>query len=210
MYADRLESESESGSRNTVKDRINGGSGDNSTRSRQVTGKRQRQDDKWEHDLFNKDKPQLSSRRVDSRDLRLKLQKRDDGSQSGRGGGSGVRDLREKLSGTMTVQPKNSDPLKSKVEAARPSMKSVATDTETEVTRKASGQATRKKSQQAIRFTFLQLFLESLGLEKYSTAFKVEEVDMDALMHMTDDDLKAMLIPMGPRKKILLALGSKR
>ena len=38
MYADRLESES--GSRNTVKDRINGGSGDNSTRSRQVTGKR--------------------------------------------------------------------------------------------------------------------------------------------------------------------------
>lgn len=68
-----------------------------------------------------------------------------------------MRDLREKLSGTMTVQPKNSDPLKSKVENARPSMKSVATDTETEVTRKASGQATRKKSQQAIRFTFLQL-----------------------------------------------------
>ena len=67
-----------------------------------------------------------------------------------------MRDLREKLSGTMTVQPKNSDPLKSKVEAAaRPSMKSVATDTETELTRKASSQATRKKSQQAIRFTFL-------------------------------------------------------
>ncbi|RID64287.1 hypothetical protein BRARA_E03231 [Brassica rapa] len=208
MYADRLESES--GSRNTVKDRINGGSGDNSTRSRQVTGKRQRQDDKWEHDLFSSDKPQLSSRRrVDSRDLRLKLQKRDDGSQSGRGGGSGVRDLREKLSGTMTVQPKNSDPLKSKVEAAaRPSMKSVATDTETEVTRKASSQVTRKKSQQA--GGSVDSFLESLGLEKYSTAFKVEEVDMDALMHMTDDDLKAMLIPMGPRKKILLALGSKR
>ncbi|CAN7107635.1 unnamed protein product [Brassica rapa subsp. narinosa] len=205
MYADRLESES--GSRNTVKDRINGGSGDSSTRSRQVTGKRQRQDDKWEHDLFSSDKPQLSSRRrVDSRDLRLKLQKRDDGSQSGRGGGSGVRDLREKLSGTMTVQPKNSDPLKSKVEAAaRPSMKSVATETETEVDRKAS-----------ICYLLVQAgasvdsFLESLGLEKYSTAFKVEEVDMDALMHMTDDDLKAMLIPMGPRKKILLALGSKR
>ncbi|KAJ0234111.1 Sterile alpha motif [Hirschfeldia incana] len=206
MYADRLESES--GSRNTVKDRINGGSGDNSTRSRQVTGKRQRQDDKWEHDLFSSDKPQLSSRRVDSRDLRLKLQKRDDGSQSGRGAGSGVRDLREKLSGTMNAQPKNSDPLKSKVEGARPSMKSVATDTETEVARKASGQATRKKSQQA--GASVDSFLDSLGLEKYSTAFKVEEVDMDALMHMTDGDLKAMLIPMGPRKKILLALGSKR
>ncbi|KAG2272663.1 hypothetical protein Bca52824_067218 [Brassica carinata] len=190
MYADRLESES--GSRNTVKDRINVGSVDNSTRSRQVTGKRQRQDDKWEHDLFSSDKPQLSSRRVDSRDLRLKLQKRDHGSQSGREAGSGVRDLREKLSGTMSVQPKNSDPLKSKVETARPSMKSVGTETATEAGASVDS------------------FLESLGLDKYSTAFKVEEVDMDALMHMTDDDLKAMLIPMGPRKKILLALGSKR
>ncbi|KAF8094265.1 hypothetical protein N665_0367s0048 [Sinapis alba] len=199
MYADRLESES--GSRKLVKDRINGGSGDNSTPSRQqVTGKRQRQDDKWEHDLFGTDKPQLSNRRVDSGDLRMKLQKRHHGSQSG----SGVRDLREKLSGTMSMQQ---HPPKSKVETARPSMKSVVTETATE-TRKTSSQATRKKSQQA--GASVDSFLESLGLEKYSTAFQVEEVDMDALMHMTDDDLRAMLIPMGPRKKILLALGSKR
>lgn len=68
-------------------------------------------------------------------------------SQSGREAGSGVRDLREKLSGTMNLQPKNSDAPKPKVEAARPSMKSVATETET---RKTSTQATRKKSQQAI------------------------------------------------------------
>ncbi|KAL0675817.1 hypothetical protein Bca4012_003798 [Brassica carinata] len=196
MYADRLESES--GSRKLVKDRINGGSSDNSTPSRRVTGKRQRQDDKWEHDLFSSDKPQLSNRRVDSGDLRMKLQKRHHGTQSG----SGVRDLREKLSGTMNVQPK------SKVETARPSLKSVVTGTATETTRKTSSQATRKKSQQA--GASVDSFLESLGLEKYSTAFQVEEVDMDALMHMTDDDLKAMLIPMGPRKKILLALGSKR
>ncbi|KAF3510360.1 hypothetical protein F2Q69_00003093 [Brassica cretica] len=200
MYADRLESES--GSRKLVKDRINGGSSDNSTPSRRVTGKRQRQDDKWEHDLFSSDKPRLSNRRVDSGDLRMKLQKRHHGTQSG----SGVRDLREKLSGTMNVQPK------SKVETARPSLKSVVTGTATETTRRTSSQATRKN------FTFsgfqagasVDSFLESLGLEKYSTAFQVEEVDMDALMHMTDDDLKAMLIPMGPRKKILLALGSKR
>ncbi|CAN8260183.1 unnamed protein product [Cochlearia groenlandica] len=205
MYADKLESGS--GTSKTAKDRINGGSGDISTRLRQVTGKRQRQDDKWEHDLFGSDKPQLSTRRVDPRDLRLKLQKRNDGSQGGREAGSGIRDLREKLSGTMNVQPKNSDPPKSKVEAARPTMKSVATETATE-TRKTSNQATRKKSQQA--GASVDSFLESLGLEKYSTAFQVEEVDMDALMHMTDDDLKAMLIPMGPRKKILLALGSKR
>ncbi|XP_009134954.1 ankyrin repeat and SAM domain-containing protein 6 [Brassica rapa] len=196
MYADRLESES--GTRKLLKDRINGGSSDNSTPSRRVTGKRQRQDDKWEHDLFGSDKPQLSNRRVDSGDLRMKLQKRHHGSQSG----SGVRDLREKLSGTMNVQPI------SKVETARPSLKSLVTGTATETTRKTSSQATRKKSQQA--GASVDSFLESLGLEKYSTAFQVEEVDMDALMHMTDDDLKAMLIPMGPRKKILLALGSKR
>lgn len=47
----------------------------------------------------------------------------------------------------MNLQPKNSDPPKSKAEAARPSMKSVATETET---RKTPNQATRKKSQQAI------------------------------------------------------------
>ncbi|RID71249.1 hypothetical protein BRARA_C03198 [Brassica rapa] len=196
MYADRLEYES--GTRKLLKDRINGGSSDNSAPSRRVTGKRQRQDDKWEHDLFGSDKPQLSNRRVDSGDLRMKLQKRHHGSRSG----SGVRDLREKLSGTMNVQTK------SKVETARPSLKSVVTGTATETTRKTSSQATRKKSQQA--GASVDSFLESLGLEKYSTAFQVEEVDMDALMHMTDDDLKAMLIPMGPRKKILLALGSKR
>ncbi|CAH8343649.1 unnamed protein product [Eruca vesicaria subsp. sativa] len=172
MYADRLESES--GSRKLLKDRINGGSDDNSTRSRQVTGKRQRQDDKWEHDLFSSDKPQLSSRRVDSGDLRVKLQKRHHGSQSGREAGSGVRDLREKLSGTMNVQPKNSDPTKSKVETVRPSMKSVVTGPATETTRKTSSQATRKKSQQA--GASVDSFLESLGLEKYSTAFQVEEV----------------------------------
>ncbi|CAH8356396.1 unnamed protein product [Eruca vesicaria subsp. sativa] len=183
MYADRLESEF--GTRNMLKDRINS---DISIRVRQVTHKRQRQEDKWEHDLFTSDnKPQLSNRRVDAKDLRLKLQKRHHRSQSG----SGVGDLREKLSGTMNTQL-----LKSKVEVLRPSMKSRATETVTE-TRKSSNQASKKKSQQA--GASVDSFLESLGLEKYYTAFQVEEecnVDMDALMHMTDDDLKAMLIPM--------------
>ncbi|KAJ6835938.1 ankyrin repeat and SAM domain-containing protein 6-like isoform X2 [Iris pallida] len=50
--------------------------------------------------------------------------------------------------------------------------------------------------------------LQSLGLQKYLITFQAEEVDMTALMHMTDDDLKALGIPMGPRKKILLALES--
>lgn len=49
-------------------------------------------------------------------------------------------------------------------------------------------------------------FLRSLGLEKYLISFKVEEVDMAALSQMGDHDLKELGIPMGPRKKILLAL----
>ncbi|KAI3816827.1 hypothetical protein L1987_16532 [Smallanthus sonchifolius] len=52
----------------------------------------------------------------------------------------------------------------------------------------------------------VEAFLRSLGLEKYLISFKVEEVDMAALSQMGDQDLKELGIPMGPRKKILLAL----
>lgn len=48
--------------------------------------------------------------------------------------------------------------------------------------------------------------LHSLGLGKYSILFKAEEVDMTALKQMGESDLKELGIPMGPRKKILLAL----
>ncbi|CAI9111092.1 OLC1v1011227C2 [Oldenlandia corymbosa var. corymbosa] len=48
--------------------------------------------------------------------------------------------------------------------------------------------------------------LNSLGLGKYSIILQAEEVDMAALKQMGDRDLKEIGIPMGPRKKILLAL----
>ncbi|KAF3796591.1 hypothetical protein EJ110_NYTH01699, partial [Nymphaea thermarum] len=48
--------------------------------------------------------------------------------------------------------------------------------------------------------------LHSLGLSKYAILFQAEEVDMTALRQMGDTDLKELGIPMGPRKKILLAL----
>ncbi|XP_022989853.1 ankyrin repeat and SAM domain-containing protein 6-like [Cucurbita maxima] len=48
--------------------------------------------------------------------------------------------------------------------------------------------------------------LNSLGLGKYSIHFQAEEIDMTALRQMGDKDLKELGIPMGPRKKILLAL----
>ncbi|CAN0924434.1 hypothetical protein LINGRAHAP2_LOCUS34185 [Linum grandiflorum] len=48
--------------------------------------------------------------------------------------------------------------------------------------------------------------LHSLGLGKYCITFQAEEVDMTVLKQMKEKDLKDMGIPMGPRKKILLAL----
>ncbi|KAF4370275.1 hypothetical protein G4B88_012959 [Cannabis sativa] len=178
MYADREDAEN----RRSIKDRLNGSFRDDSNRRRQFTGKRQRQDDKWEHDLYEDSEAQVSNRQIDSRDLRLKLQRKNQqASVSGRGSHSGVRDLREKLSGSMHPQPVNYDPHKPSLEAAKPTRRSVAIAVAPE-NRKAS--------------TSVDDFLHSLGLEKYSITFQAEEVDMAALTHMTDEDLKAIGIPM--------------
>ncbi|KAK7286823.1 hypothetical protein RJT34_22093 [Clitoria ternatea] len=209
MYADRVES----GARRSVKERLNNGNGiSGSTRQqRQITGKRSRQDEKWEHDLFDEDEePRISNRKVTAQDLRLKLQKKglQPAGQSGSGKSSApnLRDLRERLSGTMTPQPINSDPPKSKV-VAKPSSKSVGVEAPASQIKRPANPAPKKSSRKAD--TSVDEFLQSLGLEKYLITFQAEEVDMTALNHMTDDDLKAMGIPMGPRKKILLALESK-
>ncbi|CAI0426576.1 unnamed protein product [Linum tenue] len=192
MYADRVEASEKM----SVKERLNGNSVGDSSRRRQVTGKRQRQDDKWEHDLFDNDEPRTSNHRIDARDLRLKLQKKSQAPQTGRGG---IRDLREKLSGIMNPQLVNSDPPKPKQAATKPARRGVAAEVpELEIKKVAS-----------VKDTSVDSFLESLGLEKYQITFQAEEVDMTALVHMNDDDLKALGIPMGPRKKILLALESR-
>ncbi|XP_022771487.1 ankyrin repeat and SAM domain-containing protein 6-like isoform X2 [Durio zibethinus] len=206
MYADRVEV---AGQR-SVKERLNGNSSDNAIRRRQITGKRQRQDDKWEHDLYQEDVPQVSNREVDARDLRLKLQRKSlqQVSQGGRGTLSGVHDLREKLSGTMNMQPINADPPKPKLEVAKPARKSVAVETPEPEPKRAAIAAARKKALQKADAS-VEGFLLSLGLEKYAITFQAEEVDMTALVHMTDGDLKALGIPMGPRKKIILALESR-
>ncbi|GJN03190.1 hypothetical protein PR202_ga20602 [Eleusine coracana subsp. coracana] len=150
-------------------------------------GSRQRQiDEKWKHDLYRED-DEPASKSMDPRDLRLKLQRRS--SQPGFAGtkSSGVRDLREKLSGTMHPQPSNADPPKPK--PVSEVVKITRRENAAEVavrhqSKKASKQASFKKISQP-------------------------KVDMAALRHMTDSDLKALGIPMGPRKKIILALESR-
>jgi hypothetical protein len=68
--------------------------------------------------------------------------------------------------------------------------------------------ATVKKSSNAEEQT-VRTLLHSLGLEKYLITFQTEEIDMAALRHMSDHDLKELGVPMGPRKKILLATRGK-
>lgn len=200
MYADRLEA----GARLPIKDRLNGNTVDGSGGRRKFPGKRQREDDKWGHDLYDLNRPHMSRSGMSSKDLRLKLQRKTVS--------EGVKDLREKLSGLSNsqmdidlpkhkVNPKNvsvtTNPTKGKVIAESPVAK----------TKKVANKIVKKRQQ---KVGSVDSFLQPLGLEKYSITFQAEEVDMAALIHMTDGDLKAMGIPMGPRKKILVALESKQ
>ncbi|KAJ8447929.1 hypothetical protein Cgig2_012064 [Carnegiea gigantea] len=176
MYADRLEDEA----RTSIKDRLTGNVLEDSACRLSVTGKRQREDDKWKHHLYEDEQPQIS-RKLGGGDLRLKLRRKSSQQDTNTGG---ARDLREKLSGIILSQHVKKDPQKPKPEPE-------------------TVKPTRKSADASV-----DGFLQSLGLEKYLITFQAEEVDMTALEHMTDDDLKAMGIPMGPRKKILLALKS--
>ncbi|KAH8489957.1 hypothetical protein H0E87_025245 [Populus deltoides] len=199
MYADRVDS----AAKTSIKDRLNGNSVADSSRRREITGKRQRLDDKWEHDLYEDNGPRVSNRKIGAQDLRLNLQRR---SLLQASPGSGVWDLREKLYGTMNSQPMNAD--RPKIAVAKPSRKSVAVEAPEPEIKKITSVASRKRSQQKLDSS-VDVFLQSLGLEKYLITFQAEEVDMTALVHMTDEDLKALGIPMGPRKKIILALESR-
>ncbi|CAL5032627.1 unnamed protein product [Urochloa decumbens] len=210
MYSDQIST----GRKRSIHERIDGdlaaGAGAGG-RHRHTVSKRQRQmDEKWKHDLYRGD-DEPASRSVDPRDLRLKLQRRT--SQQGFTSmkSSGVRDLREKLSGTMHPQPSNADPPKPKPvsEVVKISRREAADEMPARQSKKASKQTSSKKTSQPKAESPLDNFLTSLGLEKYSITFQAEEVDMAALRHMTDGDLKALGIPMGPRKKIILALESR-
>ncbi|KAL0389865.1 UNVERIFIED_CONTAM: hypothetical protein Scaly_0343600 [Sesamum calycinum] len=147
MYADQLEAQAN----RSVKDRLNGNYASDSGRRRPISAKRQREDDdKWEHDLFEDNEPQVSNRRVGVKDLRLKLQRKsiEQATRSVRGSVTGgARDLREKLSGTLYSRPVESKPAPVGPKPA-PEVESVDN------------------------------FLQSLGLEKYSITFQAEEVDM--------------------------------
>ncbi|WP_027668900.1 adenylate/guanylate cyclase domain-containing protein [Rhizobium leguminosarum] len=51
-------------------------------------------------------------------------------------------------------------------------------------------------------------WLARLGLDKYTEAFTANEVDFDALRHLSDEDLSDLGLPLGPRRKILAAFAA--
>lgn len=85
--------------------------------------------------------------KVGARDLRLKLRRKNIRQTSQSGPLSGVRDLREKLSGLTNTQLVNTDPSKPKLETFRSSRKSVAV--ETPEAKKATNPAKKKAPQKA-------------------------------------------------------------
>jgi len=52
----------------------------------------------------------------------------------------------------------------------------------------------------------IEELLASLQLEKFTAKFREEEIDLDAARNLSDDDLKSLGIPMGPRRKLMDAL----
>jgi hypothetical protein len=56
----------------------------------------------------------------------------------------------------------------------------------------------------------MQLFLMSAGLSEYVSCFASEQIDLQALMLLTEDDLKSLGLGMGPRKKLLKAIADRK
>ncbi len=52
----------------------------------------------------------------------------------------------------------------------------------------------------------IRQWLEELGLGQYADAFEAEQIDLDAARHLTDDVLKDLGLPTGPRLKLLAAI----
>ena len=49
-------------------------------------------------------------------------------------------------------------------------------------------------------------WLAELGLAKYAARFAANEIDLDVVAQLSDDDLRSLDIPLGPRKKLLKAI----
>ncbi|KAL3684215.1 hypothetical protein R1sor_002237 [Riccia sorocarpa] len=233
MYSDHLNGGTGTTRKRSVKDRLGNPSDQQSSVTRpQINSKRQRREGggKWKHDLFEEKEVatiiQPSGEDLSNKDLRSVLARRNLGrgqeQQLEAAAPGGVKDLREKLSGPIPApQPTpqlsreaTQRRLASVVRGSsgvaslanlRPGISRSTASLQTSAVVQKPSASVRSQPAEAGESTIAGL-LQALGLSKYLATFQEEEVDMTALKHMKDDDLKELGIPMGPRKKILLAV----
>nr|CAB3483597.1 unnamed protein product [Digitaria exilis]CAB3504067.1 unnamed protein product [Digitaria exilis] len=196
MYADRS-----SGRKRSVRDRLGSGGG---SRSRSDDAKRFRRDDgTWMRELYKDSGGTQTSSGPSSRNLqsskhsqveqRIEVVKK-----------SSVPDLREKLSGVPSQRPQLSStvqvpkPVRETVNSDRPVKKRDPPPTVAPpVIKKVSAPAPVPVPPAAVP-------------APPAPQQSQEKVDMKAMAYMSEEDLKALGIPMGPRKKILSALAHKK
>ncbi|XP_055387466.1 pre-mRNA splicing regulator USH1G [Condylostylus longicornis] len=58
--------------------------------------------------------------------------------------------------------------------------------------------------------TPIQRFLAVLGLEEYYHIFQKQQIDLDTLMLLTESDLKTLNLPLGPFRKLVIAIQERK
>ena len=54
----------------------------------------------------------------------------------------------------------------------------------------------------------IETWLTQLGAGEYAASFAAEKIDLEALPHLTESDLKELGLPIGPRRKVLAAIAA--
>lgn len=214
MYADR--SNGVGNRKRSIRDRL-GGLNEPAFAGPQSTAKRLRDvEGQWKHDMYFDDRDDGPRER--GQDLRSKLQR--SGSRTVNQPRAGnVVDLRDKLSGLADQSqqtsraheaPKLQRRVASVVYNSSTVTQGVASVTApAPVSARPAASVKRPSDIPMAAEQTVRTLLHSLGLEKYLITFQTEEIDMAALRFMSDNDLKELGIPMGPRKKIMLAIRGK-
>ncbi|KAJ7565869.1 hypothetical protein O6H91_02G078600 [Diphasiastrum complanatum] len=213
MYSERSTVAGNSRKR-SIRDRLGGEHIDQLGSGQLSSSKRQRQDEaSWRLDQQSSEdrhmQTQLTNISNGSQDLRTKLVQKNAlrAAQAADYGSSAVsvKDLREKLVGPVSVpQVEHRQELQ---RHAVPLVRGTSAAVAPGITRLVGARANPITKNPSVEEQTVGALLQSLGLSKYLISF---QVDMAALRHMSDEDLKELGLPMGPRKKILLALSSRR
>lgn len=59
-------------------------------------------------------------------------------------------------------------------------------------------------------WTPLQRFLVANNLSSIHSTLEAEQIDLEALMLLTESDIAALKLPLGPRRKLLHAIASRK